>query len=158
MRPELLNPVRDKRRKDAAIAMAHELYRLHEAGRDYSDRLPEFSENVGRPVSVADVHGAFGSVPAESFAKDLLADRSAIPKDLSEGEMLELIERICKADGTESQISYWLNCLEINTGDERLSDLIFWPGEYFGDGDDSRELSPQDILRTAIANRRHAAG
>jgi hypothetical protein len=158
MRPELLNPVRDKGRLDAAIAMAHELYALHESGRDYSKALPKFSEIVGQPVSVADVHGAFGSVNAESFAEDLLADRSAIPKDLSETEMLELVKRICSAEGTESQISYWLNCLEVNTGDERLSDLIFWPGEYFGDRNNSREPTPQEILRTAMANGRPAAG
>ena len=34
--------------------------------------------------------------------------------------------------------------------DPRISDLIHWPGEYFGDGDNSRELSPQDILDIAL--------
>jgi hypothetical protein len=158
MRPELLNPVRDQRRLDAAIAMAQELYALHEAGRDYSTELDTFARFVGTPVSKFDLDGAFGSIDAGGFAESLLTDRSQVPKDLSEGEMVDLIERICKAKGTESQISYWLNCLKANTGDQRLSDLIFWPGEYFGDGYNSRKMSPQEILRTAMSNGRSAAG
>jgi hypothetical protein len=151
MRPELLKPVRAKRHLRTAIATARELYALHEAGGDCSKRLPELSEIVGHPVSVPDLHSAFGSVSPEDFAEDLLRRRSAIPTDLSDAEMLELIERVCNGDGTDSQICHWLNCLEVNTGDERLSDLIFWPGIYFGDDDNGRELTPEEILRTARA-------
>jgi hypothetical protein len=63
--------------------------------------------------------------------------------------MIELLERICSADGTEFQISYWVNCLELNTGDDRISDLIFWPDDYFGDSQD-HEMTAQEILETAI--------
>jgi hypothetical protein len=158
MRPEVLNSVSDNRRLDAATAIAREIYRLHEAGGDYAPQLQEFARILGKSVPQFDVDAAFGSISPESFAEGLLMDRSRMPKDLSESEMLELIERICKADGTESQISYWLNCLEVNAGDDRISDLIFWPGEYFGGDDNGRELTPHEILRTAMAKGHRAAG
>lgn len=158
MRPELLTPVDDSDRLGAAAAIACEIYRLHEAGRDYAARLRELGAVVGRSVAVEEAHGAFGSVAPEAFAEQLLAAGATVPTDLSEAEMLELLDRVRRAEGTEAQLDHWLACLRANTGDERLPDLIFWPGEYFGDGDDSRELTSQDILRTALRNGRPAAG
>ena len=32
------------------------------------------------------------------------------------------------------------------------SDLIFWPGEYFGDGDDSRELTAEEVADEIISS------
>jgi hypothetical protein len=37
-------------------------------------------------------------------------------------------------------------------GRGRLSDLIYWPGEYFGD-DNQRELTPEQILDIAQGYR-----
>jgi hypothetical protein len=45
---------------------------------------------------------------------------------------------------------FWLRLLEVNLGDPRISDLIFWPGEYFGDGDIMREMTSKDILDTIL--------
>jgi hypothetical protein len=33
-----------------------------------------------------------------------------------------------------------------------LCGLFFWPGEYFGDGDDSGELTPKQVIQTALKN------
>jgi hypothetical protein len=58
---------------------------------------------------------------------------------------------ITKVD--ELQSHYWLACLKANTGDDGISDLIFWPGAYFGDGDDTRIMSSSEILATALQSR-----
>ncbi len=68
--------------------------------------------------------------------------------------MLEMIDGLCgitKVD--ELQSHYWLACLKANTGDDGISDLIFWPGAYFGDGDDTRIMSSSEILATALQSR-----
>ncbi len=65
--------------------------------------------------------------------------------------MLEMIDGVCgitKAD--ELQIDYWLACLRANTGDQNISDLIFWSGTYFGDRDDARVMTSSEILATAL--------
>lgn len=148
MRAELLNPSFDPR-LGPAIALAERLYQLHEAGQDYSSERAELCDLVEKPVSALDVDAAFGSIDPVTFARGLLP--AAIPNDLTADEMLEMIQRICTARGTEFQIGYWLRCLVANTGDDRISDLIFWPDEYFGDGNRARQMSPKEILETALA-------
>lgn len=154
MRPELLDPTRGDPRLPRAIALAAEIYRLHEAGRDYAPSLAALSALAERPISAFDVDSAFGSVRHETFARSLLVDWDHPPVDLTEAEMLELIERLLQPTG-ELLPAYWLACLKANTGDERISDLIFWPGQYFGDGGNRRELSAAEILATALRNRAH---
>jgi hypothetical protein len=151
MREILENPFGDELALEKAITLARDLYRLHERGLDYNSPLETLSALAGKDLSKSDVRGAFGSVDPETFARDVLLARRPLPTDLSYDEMLELIRRICKVEGSEFQIGYWLSCLEANTRDGRISDLIYWPGEYFGDGDDSRELSPKEILDAALA-------
>jgi hypothetical protein len=37
-------------------------------------------------------------------------------------------------------------------GDAQVSDLAFWPGDYFGDGNDQRELTPE-LMADAVLER-----
>ena len=137
-------------------ALARDLYRLHGARVDYSHQLKELAALVGKEVTKSDVDAAFGSVDPETFAAGLFTSRVAIPTDLSFEEMLEVVESIYTGKAPESLASYWIRCLEANTGDAGISDLIFWPGEYFGDGNNRRRMSPREILETAIAAGRKA--
>lgn len=130
------------------------LYRLHEAGKDYTKQLRDLAAFVGQQLTKSDVRGAFGSIDAEMFAKQLLLKPEMIPADLNEAEMLHLIEQMKRGEGDEFQDWYWMKCLELNTRDERVSDLFYWPGEYFGDGDDTRDLTAKEILQTALASGR----
>ena len=131
------------------MKLTERLYMLHQAGRDHSQERAELGALVGRPVSAFDIDAAFGSVDPKTFAEGLLF--AEVPLDLTTEEMLEMIERICNVKGTPAQHSYWLRCLETNTNDNRISDLIFWPDQYFGDGDVKKLMSPQEILQTALA-------
>jgi hypothetical protein len=54
-----------------------------------------------------------------------------------------------EADGAEHEINFWV--LALNIPDPRVSDLIFWPGEYFGDGDNRRELSAEQVVDIALS-------
>jgi hypothetical protein len=64
--------------------------------------------------------------------------------------MLEMVDLVCRVGGDEFQTRYWLECLRVNTGDENIVGLIYWPGDYFGDGNDRREMTPSEILATAL--------
>ncbi|HEY0726196.1 MAG TPA: hypothetical protein VGD41_19910, partial [Pyrinomonadaceae bacterium] len=119
-----------------------------------SEALRALGRLTGRIVSSFEIDSAFGSVNANVFACDLLLDRNLIPSDLTREEMLELVEAICNPKGNLPYSAFWIECLKVNTGDDRISELIFWPGEYFGDGDNARELSSEEILETALAATR----
>jgi hypothetical protein len=132
-----------------AERLAYKIYEMHEAGRDYSAELQQLGRLAGRIVSLQQVMGAFGSINADTFARKCLVNWSALPASATEDEMLEMLQQICDAKGTEFQVEYWVECLRVNTGDERISDLIFWPDEYFGTPV-GRELSATEILNVAL--------
>ncbi len=72
--------------------------------------------------------------------------------------MLEIIERLFEARHNEFQPSFWLMCLKKNTGDSNISDLLYWPGEYFGDGNNRRVMTADEVLQTALAKGKRKNG
>ncbi|MCA8277640.1 hypothetical protein LGN17_34720 [Burkholderia sp. AU30280] len=152
MRAELRDPVdHDKLRH--LLPLTRAVFQLHENGREYDAELQQISRLLGDDIDHADVLGAFGSTSADEFAKWLAIDRHAVPTDLSEPELLELLDAVCACRGSEALIDYWVRCLSVNTGDGRMSDLIFWPEAYFGAAYDGRELSPSEMLGVALRKR-----
>src|SRR5882757_10873619 len=116
MRPELLDPLRGNSKLQAATLLAEEIYRLHEAGKDYSNVLSKLIRLSGRVIGKFDVHSNFGTVDAEAFARDLLIDWDSIPSNLTREEMLELAAAICEPQRNQEYLSYWIACLRVNTG------------------------------------------
>jgi hypothetical protein len=150
VRTQLLDPTAADTRLADAIALAREIYTLFERGADYSSPVRSLGILVGHPIHDFAVRSAFGSVRPETFAKRQLIDWDRLPSDLSRREMLEIIDKFHEGKLDEFYPEYWIECLRVNTGDGRISDLIFWPGSYFGDGDDSRLMSSSEILETAL--------
>jgi hypothetical protein len=152
MRPELSEPA-DQDLFKRVLPLTKAVLQLHEAGQDYAPELHRTSRLLGRIVGKSEVLAAFGSADAEAFARRLAINWQILPTDLSEPELLELLDAVCTARGDPVHIEYWVRCLEVNTGDERISDLIFWPDEYFGAGYDGRELAPVEMLEVALRKR-----
>jgi len=151
MRAAVENPVGPEQLA-RATQLAEQIYMLYEAGRDWDQTRADLSRIVGCVVATFDVHAAFGSVDPAGFAHDLLARSAVIPTDLSHVEMLELVQCLLEPRSGERRTSFWLACLAENTGNPKFSSLIYWPGSYFGDGDNSRELSAEEVLRIAMAD------
>lgn len=152
MRAELRDPV-DHHKLQQLLPLTRAVFRLHESGRDYATELQQISRLLGDDVAPVDVLGAFGSTSADEFAKRLAIDWHAVPTDLSEPELLELLDAVCACRGDETLMDYWVRCLSVNTGDDRMSDLIFWPETYFGAEYDGRELSPAEMLEVVLRKR-----
>jgi hypothetical protein len=153
MRPELLDPVRDQAKLLKLLPLAEKVFHLHETGQGYAAELKAISRLANRIVGEYDVDAAFGCGSPETFARTLLIDWHTLPNNLSEPEMLELLEAVCTAQGSQVCNDYWVKCLEVNTGDDQLVNLIFWPNEYFGNDFDGRELSPSEILEIALRKK-----
>lgn len=60
---------------------------------------------------------------------------------MSKEDLIILVEKIMKCDGTEEEIDEMIKLLEKNVPDPRVSDLIFW-GE---------ERTPQEIVEIALS-------
>lgn len=159
MRHELSEPVSSELLK-AAIPLAADAYAKHEAGQDMSAPLQALSGLAQKPFAAIEhiFTGAFGSVGPESFAQRALVDWATVPEDLSRAEMLELFECIYSPRrGQEFLLEYWLHCLRVNTGNDRVSDLIYWPDQYFGAAYSGNEPSASEALEIALlgAQRRN---
>lgn len=155
MRSELITPF-DPCKLERVLPLTEAVYGLHEAGREYAEELQQLSLMIGGVVGKIDVLAAFGSIGADEFAQRLTIDWKAIPTDLSNVELLELVDAICEGQGRAVVLEYWIKTLALNTGDDKVSDLIYWPEQYLGDGYDGRELTPAEILDRALTKRRSA--
>lgn len=60
---------------------------------------------------------------------------------MSKEDLIILVEKIMKCDGTEEEIDEMIKLLEKNVPDPEVSDLIFW-GE---------ERTPQEIVEIALS-------
>ena len=150
MRSELAEPIRDQERLRKLLPLAEQLFLLHEAGHSYADQLKQISRIVGRIVDVPTIHYAFGSGDSEHFARHLLIDWSGVPRDLDKQELLELLNSLCNVEGSLDRQEYWLKCLEINTGEPELTNLIYWRNLYRNGDYDGRDLSSAELLDIAL--------
>jgi len=158
MRPEISDPVRDQERLSKLIPLAHQIYQLHEAGFSYAEQLKQVSRLAGRIVDVPMLKYAFGVGDPEYFARRLLIDWRTVPNDLTRPEMLELLDALCSAKGTQDRSEYWLKCLEASTGEPQLTNLIYWPDLYRNGEYADHELSNEEILEIALRHgTRHDA-
>jgi hypothetical protein len=67
---------------------------------------------------------------------------SQLGKNLSRGQMIELVKKIQQADGTLEEIDAWLLLIERNVPHPTLSDLIYGSAE---------DLSAEEIVDRALA-------
>lgn len=152
MRPQLRNPV-DSSRLRTLLPLAETLFRCTKKGGDYAEPLHQLSVLQGKAVTPGDISAAFGSTSAEEFAKELAVDGQPVPDDLQESELLELLAAIVEGDCEDAILQYGLRCLEVYTGNNHISVLIFWPEQYFGADPYGRELTPAEMLAVAMRNK-----
>jgi hypothetical protein len=118
----------------------------------WEDELDEFNREAGTALNFVDFQGIYGGQDHDTWVRKVLAepDCKRLP-DITRAELLELIRRAAECHGEEHEVDFWLKMLAINIPDPRIADLIFWPGEYLGDGDNLRQLTPEQILDIAQA-------
>jgi hypothetical protein len=153
LRASLARPEIDEAVLAQAVALAVAIYARHEAGQPYSAEVRQLSALTGQQVNRTEVHGAFGSVSPETFARSLLRQQTTYPDDLSRPELLQLLNLVLAAEGEEWQHEYWIACIQRSTGCDDLVELIYYPDEYFGDDAPDHDLSAEEILDEAIASK-----
>jgi hypothetical protein len=151
LRPEFNFPALDEMKVNRLAELAAELDGAGPGQCD--DELQEFNDVAGTQIPLSEFQGIYGGMDHDSWVRNVLCEPFvyATPRPTND-EALELIKRLTSAAGEEWEQFFWMRVLETHL-DPQISDLIHWPGEYFGDGDNSRELSPQDILETALKSK-----
>jgi nucleoside-diphosphate-sugar epimerase len=157
LRPELRPPALDEAKVARLAKLAARIDGAYPG--QCEELLEEFNREAGTNFTFADFQGIYGAMDHETFVRHVLSKPAArgVP-DVTRDDLLELLTRLCNAEGAEHEQQFWLRLLEAKLPDPRLSDLIYWPGEYFGDGDNARQLSPREILDIASAASPPAGG
>jgi len=84
----------------------------------------------------------------------LLEKRTSSIPDLARDDVVAMFQKICSEDCSEAERDFALAQLEYNLDDPKISDLIYWPGEYFGDGDNAREMTAEEMAEAVLARKR----
>ena len=150
LRPELQFPALDEARVERLARLAAQIDCSHPG--QWEEDLAEFNAEAATNFSWEDFQGIYGGQEHSTWVRSVLAAPHArqLP-DLTRAELVELARRVMTVEGAEHEIHFWLDMLALNIPDPRVSDLISWPGEYFGDGDNSRELTPEQVIDIALA-------
>jgi hypothetical protein len=121
----------------------------------WEDELAEFNREAGTTLAFGDFQGIYGGQEHDTWVRNILGQKwvRRLP-DIHRTELVELARRVMTSDGKEHEMYFWLEMLEVNIPDPQISALFSWPGEFFGDGDDSRELTPEQAIDIALARAR----
>lgn len=152
LRKELRPPEFDKNELAKLADLAERLDGCHSEFEDCAALRAEFNLLAGSNLQAGDFHFS-GGTDAETFVRGVLTPKPEKMTDVSYDEMLELLTRICNADGSEYELNYWLKFLAVQLENNKLSDLIYHPDHYFGDGVKRAEMTPKEMLDEALANK-----
>ena len=113
--------------------------------------LEQFNREAGTTCEFEVFQGVYGAMNHDEFVRILLSSpyEKVIP-DITYDELLEIITRVYNAQGSVSHTNFWISLLEKNLPDPRISELIYWPDQYFND-DQHSNLSPKEMLDIALA-------
>jgi hypothetical protein len=116
-------------------------------------QLAEFNREAMTHLTFLDFQGIYAAQDHDTWVRQILAaPYERRMRDISQSELIEIARRLMNADSPEHATDLWLKMLVLNIADARVSDLFFWPSEYSGDGDNARELTPEQIIETALKN------
>jgi hypothetical protein len=150
LRPELCFPPLDEARVERLAQLAAQIDGAQPG--QWEEELAEFNAEAGTNFDWEEFQGIYGGQDHVTWVRSVLAGPlKRRLSDITRAELIELARRVMAVDGAEHEVHFWLDMLALNIPDPRVSDLINWPGIYFGDGDNSREFTPEQVIDIALA-------
>lgn len=152
LRPDLMPPMLD----ESLVARLTNLSEQIDCGHpeQIREQLAAFNREAMTELEHIDFQGIYGGQDHDTWVRKILAtpyERRVA--EVTKCELIEMARRVMECDGAEHDIDFWLNMLAINIPNERVSDLIFWPDEYFGDMNYSQRLSPEQVVEIALKDK-----
>lgn len=143
------------------MTLCDSIERELEAGGTAEPLLQRWHTHARRQFAPHEFRSYWKSVSKKTFVRDALNPAPSLTKDLRYSEARDVLEALGKAEMSESATIYYLAWLEAQLPGSNISDLIYWPDEWFGDASLFRdehgafksecELSSDQILGYAMA-------
>lgn len=154
LRPELQTPPLDEDLVGRLADLAADIDGARPGEAD--DQLAELNAALGASLEYDEFQGIYGGEDHEVWVRRLLLIRLApVVSNLTRDDLIATFARILARDErSEADRDFLFAVLKRSLNDPQIEDLVNWPGEYFGDGDNSRSLSPEEMADAALAKRR----
>ena len=118
------------------------------------EQLATFNREAMTSYEFIDFQGIYGGQEHITWVRSVLSTpHQQRVVDITRSELIEIARRVLESDGPQHVIEFWLDMLAINIPDERISDLIFWPDDYFGRKTDRQTFTPEQLIDVALAGR-----
>jgi hypothetical protein len=115
--------------------------------------LDEFKRLAGMDVPFSEFQGIYGSEEHIEYVRRVLTDRATdASPDLDRAGLVAMFAKVLADPCDDAHLQYVFTTIKKTYGDTQISDLVFWPGEYFGDGNNQRELTPE-LMADAVLER-----
>lgn len=115
--------------------------------------LDEFIRSAGTNIPFYEFQGIYGAEDHVDYVRRVLTDRTTeASPDLDREGLIAMFAKVLADPCDDTYLQYVFATIEKTFGDSQISDLVFWPGEYFGDGDNQRELTPE-LMADAVLER-----
>ena len=154
LRPELMPPALDEATVSHLAGLTAQIDGANPG--QWEDELAEFNRLAGTAFEFIDFQGIYGGQDHNTWVRQVLGKpHHRLLPDITRAELVELTRRVRDANGEEHEIGFYLEMLALNMPDPQVSDLIFYPGDYFGH-DVERDLSAEEIVDIALSRARGA--
>ncbi len=115
--------------------------------------LHEFNQLAGTDIPFSEFQGIYGAEEHIDYVRRVLTDRATeASPDLNREGLIEMFANVLADPCDDAYVQYVFTTIKKTFGDTQVSDLVFWPGEYFGDGNNQRELTPE-LMADAVLER-----
>ncbi len=116
-----------------------------------SPLLDEFNTLAGTEIPFAEFQGIYGAEEHIEYVRRILtAKATKADPELTRSGLIEMLAKVLADPCNNAYLEYVFTTVEKTFGDSEVSDLVFWPGSYFGDGDDQRELTAEEMADAVL--------
>ncbi len=130
-------------------ALASEIDGCHESLAD--ELVQEFNSLAGTDIPYSEFQGIYGAEEHEDYVRRVLtAKLTTADSTIGREELTKMFARITANPSDGAYLAFVFSTIEKTFGDTQVSDLVFWPGYYFGDGENSRELTPEQMADAVL--------
>jgi len=112
-----------------------------EAGETAEALLQQWHSYARRRCDPYEFQTYWKAVSRETFVQNALNPEPSFDKDVVYSEALAVLDAVSTAAVSESECDYYLGWLKAQFPGANLSDLIYWPDEWFGDASLFRDAS-----------------
>jgi len=115
--------------------------------------LDEFNRLACTEISFSELQGIYGEEDHIDYVRRVLTDLATeVSPNLSREELIQMFEKVIADPCDDAYLQYVFTTIRKTLGDTQISDLVFWPGEYFGDSNNQRELTTE-LMADAVLER-----